>query len=214
MRATFATARHVVLYAATSIWDVLVAWPGVLLIYVLWGENLRWENRRKFIPFRPDGKPAPGGPVLTCSLWEGSFPVTRGRWPKGFYLQRIERQRRSHYVSWGGTTLGHAVFYGPGRTEPGMWTPLQEHEIGVHVEQYEASMLHSLIVGAAVALAWQTSAGIWLGVAIWATGFLQMLAANWTTAWLRGEDPYRGSAHEEAAYAIEELYGRQRAQKE
>jgi len=210
-----ATKRHLVLYLAALPWNLLVAWPTVLLVRLFWGEDLRWENRRNHIRTKPDGSPAPGGPVLVCGIREGSWPVDPvARWPGGWYLIRSKRQERSHPQTWGGTTLGHGVFYGPGRSSPGIWTPLEEHEIGVHVEQFEAAMFRGMVTGSVIALVGQSSAFLVAGLVVWVTASLQEFAANWTTAWLRGEDPYRGSAHEEAAYAIDELYEQQQKEKQ
>lgn len=209
--------RHIVLYLTALPWNLLIAWPVVLLIRAFWGENLRWENRRNHIPFdkKRDHKPAPGGPFLCASIKEGSWPVNpKAKWPGGWYLKKIKNQRPSHVRTWGGTTLGHGVFFGPGRSSPGVWTPLEEHEIGAHGEQFEAAMFRGFLIGLTVVLVMQSTASLWLGAALWFTGYLQMGIANWTTAWLRGEDPYRGSAHEEAAYAIDELYEQQQQVKE
>lgn len=161
----------------------LVSWLAVLVIRALWGEDLEWES--------PTEIGRPGGPVLTVSLREDSWPS------------------RTWYRKWGGTTLGHAIMYAHGRRARAgeRWEPIQVHE-HVHVEQFEAAMLKSLVVGLAVAIMLHSIAGVMFGVAIWSTGYVAMGAANWTTAWLRGEDPYRGSHHEEAAYAIDEIYER------
>lgn len=203
-----ATWRHLVLYVTALPWDALVAWPACLAVRAFWGEDLRWENRRNHITKKPDGSPAPGGPVLACSIREGSWPVNpKAKWPGGWYLIKSEHQEQSHPRTWGGTTFGHSIIIGPGRSSPGEWTSLEEHEIGVHVEQFEAAMFHGFLLGAFAYLAGgQTTASLWVGLALWISGYLMFGVANWTTAWLRGEDPYRGSAHEEAAYAIDELY--------
>lgn len=187
----------------------LLGWLAVLLIRALWGERLSWDTPGSQISKKfPRGRP--GGPVLSVDLKEGSFPVAEGTWPKGFYLKKVAKQKRSHPVSWGGTTLGHAIFYGPGRRAPagGKWSLIQVHE-HVHVEQFEAAMLRSFIVGLIVAIGGQSTASLVLGLIIWSLGYLLMGAANWTTAVLRGEDAYRGSHHEEAAYAIDDLYERE-----
>jgi hypothetical protein len=190
------TWRHILLYLVCLPAD-LVGWSIVLFARLAWGEKLTWET--------PKSIGRPGGPVLTCDLREDSWPVTPGKWPKGFYLQKTERQKGSHPHTWGGTTFGHAIFYGPGRRgfpeDP--WEPIQVHE-HVHVEQFEAAMLRSALVGLVVALGGQTT----LGLVIWCLGYVLMLVASWVTAILRGEDPYRGSHHEEAAYAIDEVYER------
>lgn len=161
----------------------LCAWLAMLLIRALWGERLEWTSMSEM------GEP--GGPVLTVSLRKDSWPSKK--W----------------YRRWGGTTFGHAIMYGHARRarEGDDWNPIQVHE-HIHVEQYEAAMLRSLLVGLVVALVMHSAVGIIVGCCIWVSGYLLMGASNWTTAWLRGEDPYRGSHHEEAAYAADDIYER------
>lgn len=196
------TKLHLLLYFVCLPVDLL-SWLAMLFIRFAWGNGLRWET--------PQSIGRPGGPVLSVELSEGSWPVTPGTWPKGFYIHHIDKRRPSHPMTWGGTTLGHAIMYGPGRRaiEGERWAPVQVHE-HVHVEQFEAAMLRSFIVGLLVAILgsiWgQSTASICIGLLIWALGYVLMGAANWTTAVLRGEDAYRGSHHEEAAYAIDDLY--------
>jgi hypothetical protein len=67
-------------------------------------------------------------------------------------------------------------------------------------------MLRAFLIAVLVVAVGQSTASYWLAGVVWLTGYIQMGVANWTTAWLRGEDPYRGSHHEEAAYAIEDDY--------
>lgn len=181
--------RWQLLLYMTSLPMDIVGWLVVLFVRVAWGENLRWES-----PYARTGGKLPGGPVLSCDIRAGSFPVTAGRWPRGFYLQRRN-------ASWRGTSIGHSVFYGPGWSRLKGWAPTQVHE-HVHVEQYEAAMLGAFVLGVALALVGMPI----IGAFVWSTGGLVMLLANWTTAMLRGEDAYRGSHHEEAAYAIAAAY--------
>lgn len=192
--------RHLVLYAICLPWDLIV-WGVILLIRALWGTRLEWENPRDNPAAKPGG---PGGPSLTCELKRGSWPVSEGRWPKGWYLLKLSG---GGTTSWGGTTLGHAIFYGPMKraAEGRDWRPVQFHE-HVHVEQYEASMLRAFLVAVVIAAVGQTSAAYILAGLVWLTGYWQMGIGNWTTAWLRGENPYRGSHHEEAAYALDDDY--------
>jgi hypothetical protein len=164
----------------------LVAWALVLVVRALWGRGLRWESRRGGHLSAGLGSAA-GGPVLVCQLRASSFPA------------------RSFYRDWGATTFGHGIMYGAGvvvTPDTGGWSGLQEHE-HVHVKQMEGAMLIALVVGLVTALL----TGWWLlGLGIWATGWVQTLAAGWTAAWLRGESVYAESAHEQAAYAVEQLY--------
>jgi hypothetical protein len=127
----------------------------------------------------------------------GSFPVVPGIFPKGWYFRKKSNR------PWGGTTLGHGIFYGPdGRHGSGGWTGTQAHE-HIHVEQYEVSMLRSFIVGLIVGIVLMVlghpvvSIVIFLGV--WTTGYLMMGVSGWLTAVLRGEEAYWGSTHEESA---------------
>jgi len=157
--------RTIALYFFTLPWDLTVAWPAVLLVRALWGRNLRWEKS-------PTGL---GVHVLACDLSEGTWPA------------------RTWYAKWGGTSLGHGIFYG---ASPGAAERVRAHE-HVHVEQFESSMFWSFVNGL-----WVGAVGHWwMGLLVWWLGYFGMAAGGWAVAWLRGEDFYRGSAHEEAARA-------------
>lgn len=170
--------RRILLYLAASVWNVTVCWPTVLLIRLLWGENLRWEKN----PRSTSGD----GYSLWCDLKKDSWP------------------ERTWYEGWGGTALGHGGFYGYGDAEADGWTDTQEHE-HIHVEQFEASMLRSLFVALVVffvsLINGMPDMGAKLGFSLWWSGYLLMGASAWATAWLRGESAYRGSHHEESAYS-------------
>lgn len=165
-------------YVFCSLWDITIAWPAILLVRLFWGKNLRWET---------PPMPHPGGPVLVCDIRADSWPG------------------RTWYKPWGGTTLGHGIFYGVDIIKPGeKWTSIQEHE-HVHVEQFEGVSLGSfamgLWVGITIAALGHGVAALIVGLLIWWLGYLVMGLGNWGAAWLRGEDPYRGSSHEESAYS-------------
>jgi hypothetical protein len=186
---------HWVLYIAALPWNLLVAWPIVLLIRLLWGEDLRWERPPAYSEELGGG----GGPCLTCSIKAGSWAVTPGRFPKGWYWNKRTKS------PWGGTALGHGIFYGPnGRNGAAVWTVTQAHE-HVHVEQAEVAMFQSFLVG----LGAGTILGIlghWLGAVLtfsilWFLGYALMGVSGWVVALLRGEDPYWGATHEESARA-------------
>jgi hypothetical protein len=186
---------HWILYFVCLPWDLLVAWPVVLMIRWLWGTDLRWETP-------PYAKVRGCGPVLTCGIRAGTFPVTAGTFPKGWYLRK---EKDGSVRSWGGTTLGHGIFYGSGiLRNPGAWFSVQAHE-HIHVEQFEASMFQSFVTGAisgtVVAALGHPLIGVMVFMAIWTLGYLFMAVAGWTAAALRGEEPYRGSHFEEHAYA-------------
>jgi hypothetical protein len=198
------------LYATSLPWD-FVGWILVLAIYWMWGENLRWEKRPGL---GEDGRPYPGLSALACDLKPDSWPARSwyrykeidAKTGKAGYTRNRDSLVASHgeWRTWGGTTLAaHAVFYGPGVVASGEWSPVQLHE-HVHCEQAEAAMLLSFLAGLFVSF----FAGPLIGFIIWWTGYIQMGVANWTTAVLRGESPYRGSHHEEAAYAAGDDYVR------
>jgi hypothetical protein len=154
-------------------------------------------------------------------------------WLDGFWFELDEKSWfvRKFYQGWGGTTLGHGGWYREGKigdektsverrggrnfivTEQVIDTEIEFHE-HVHVEQYEAAMLNAFLVGAAVFLGFliftHIYAGIILGGGLWFTGYFRMAVSRWLTAWMRGEEVYRGSAHEEAAYALAEEYERKK----
>ena len=187
--------RHIVLYIIALPWNLLVAWPVVLLIRLFWGQGLRWETPPSYDYYKGGG----GGPCLSCQIRPGSWAVTPGIFPKGWYFNKRTN------TPWGGTALGHAVFYGPnGRSDSKKWTETQAHE-HIHVEQFEVSMLGSFIVGLAVGiLLWALGHLFEGGLAffcIWQAGYFMMGLSGWVTAWLRGEEMYHGSAHEESARA-------------
>jgi len=189
---------HWILYVICLPWDLIVAWPAVLLIRLLWGEELRWEKPPAYTSAHGGG----GGWVLTCKIRKGSFPVTEGVWPKGWYLRK-EADGKKH--SWGGTSLGHGIFYGANVLRMGdKWLRVQAHE-HVHVEQAEVAMLRSFIVGLVsgiVLLALgHPLAALFTFLGIWTSGYLMMGVAGWLTAVLRGEPHYWGSTHEESARA-------------
>lgn len=188
---------HWILYIVALPWDILVAWPVVLLIRALWGEDLRWETPKPYDRIKGGG----GGPCLTCRIREGSFPVTPGVFLKGWYL------RFRTGKPWGGTALGHGIFYGP---YAGEHTRTHEH---IHVEQAEVAMLQGFLVGLLVGgVLWavdRSVVGMVLFLSLWFTGYLMMAIAGWLTALLRGEQAYWGSTHEESARAqAEKLEGR------
>ena len=187
--------RHIALYIIGAPWNLFAAWPVVLLIRLFWGKGLRWETP-------PDANQRGGGPCLTCQIKEGSLPVRKGRWPVGWYLHDRDATPPR---PWGGTTLGHAIFYGPnGRRGDTEWTRTQEHE-HYHVEQFEAAMVGSFIAGllafVVVLLSGRFVGAVLLGAALWALGYVLMGVGGWVAALLRGEPAYRGSQHEESARA-------------
>ena len=218
------TKRHIILYVTSCIWNLTACWPVVLLIRLFWGENLRWEAP-------PDAKESGAGPGLWCDLKPDSWPT------RSWYRMKVDSEVRElpevlrkvwgRWHTWGATTLGHGGFYGPGKSkmlvweggDPKLveaWVTTEEHE-NVHVEQFEASMLRALMVATVYAIVFlalgHPITALVTFLVHWWLGYWLMGGANWLTAWLRGEDPYRGSHHEEGAYDRGEEYKREQREK-
>ena len=134
---------------------------------------------------------------LWCELKETSWPV------------------RTWYAGYGGTTLGHGGFYGPGASAGHGWDTYVEVHEHIHVEQYEVAMFLTFMLGIATfittslfQMSWTASSFLSLG--IWMSGYLLFFCGGWLVAYLRGERAYYGSQHEEAAYALAAEYEREK----
>jgi len=187
--------RYVLVYLWTLPNDI-IAWLTVLFVWLCWGTKLQWI----------------GG--LWCEIKPQSWPA------QSWY--RIKRANGRHILNplskseqygtwrtWGGTCLGHGGFYGPGRTRgPGVDTGVEYHE-HVHVEQSEVIMLvmflEALGVFTYLTVTQDIERAAIVGLIIWLSGIFVNALCGWIVAWMRGEDPYRGSTHEESAYAQTEV---------
>lgn len=136
----------------------------------------------------------------------------RLHWQNGLWceLKPCSWPVRTWWKGYGGVTLGHGGFYSSGNAGgAGIDTKVEFHE-HVHVEQFEVAMLVSFLMALYVfivmVLLGQVELAPLICIPIWASGWLVTLAGGWLVALLRGEPAYRGSAHEEAAYAIEEQF--------
>lgn len=96
------------------------------------------------------------------------------------------------------TITPHVILYRKGRRLPSGWSRIQAHEHR-HGEQYEAAGLCSLFIAL---WAFLGAVECWLALGVWVGGPWLYMGAGYAVAWLRGEDPYRGSHNEEAAYAL------------
>lgn len=189
--------RYWLLWLTSLPWDVVVI-VAVLLIRVLWGKKLEW-NEGLWCELKPDS-----WPTRTWYRYKGK---------KGY--QKVPPELREQYgtwQTWGGTCLGHGGFFGPGKMgAKGIDVPVEFHE-HVHVEQAEVSMLTSFLVAlSAFLVLWLTSVPLLAVCAgVWFLGYSLKALSGWLVAWFRGEDPYWGSTHEEAAYALTENYLREK----
>lgn len=164
--------RYFLRYLISAANDLL-AIPLVVLIHLVWGENLRMEGPCICTDLKPDSWPVDPSHAFPFAGW---------------------------YEGWAGTTFGHAIVYG---VAPTVFTKMHEC---VHVEQCEAAMLKSLLIGLLVLL---FTGKLWLSYSIWSFGYAFYLLGNWVVAAIRGEDSYSGSAHEEHAYAVTKVKKRE-----
>lgn len=196
--------KRSIVYLASIPGD-LVGWLMVLAVWLLWGTGLRWEFG-----------------VLSCVIKPKTLPVKRpkGPWPSGWYLMNRKAARCGKEAPrpWGGTTVGHAMFFGEEGLRSPKGTPWEKrHPIEVHefhhVRQAEAAnvsifviaLVVFFVVGAMASwpVAWKLAGFVWA-----CGGVVGVSAGGWISAWLRS-DPrgfYRGSAHEIGAYAVGDLH--------
>lgn len=96
------------------------------------------------------------------------------------------------------TIAPHIIFYRTGRHFRQGWSVLQEHE-HQHCEQYELACFAGTtiaLIALALGVPW------FVAFALWAPAPWLYMLAGFVVAWLRGEDPYKGSSNEESAYAL------------
>ena len=173
--------RSLILYV-TSLGADLAILPFFLLMWLFWGTRLHFEKR----PGKdPKGKPYPGNWMLVWELKEGNL--------KGY--------------TYGATTPApHLIMYREGRNSPVAkgdgWMPLQEHE-HTHGEQYEAMSVAGCMVAA-----WIIPWSLVLALCVYVAAPFVFMGCFNLTAWIRGENIYRGAGTEEAAYAIDDVYER------
>lgn len=143
--------------------------------------------------------------ILMRLLWGKKLHWLDGVWfeiREGSWLSR-------RFKGWSGVTFGHGGFYGSGVSGgKGIDTKTEFHE-HVHVEWYESSMLRAFILGLAVfSISGFSVESRWTiaSLAIWFLGAVLAWVPNWIQAWMRGENVYQGSTHEEAAYALAREY--------
>lgn len=209
--------KKAVVYYATLPLDLLVAFPMVLIVRLLWGEKLRWKRGVLSTVFREQSWALGGKVDEITGLLEKPGP----HWyPKGFYLYNYRRAKNRFAMpkSWGGTSIGHGHLYGPGKRNdldtcvdcnP---TSIEIHE-DHHTRQAEAAQLgaaflaHILLIVEFIQRDFIT--GIILFIAIWLLGGNILVSiGGWLNAVLTDhpEGFYRGSAHELGAYAIGRIH--------
>jgi len=163
----------------------------LLIMWGLWGTRLHWLE----------------------GVW---FEFKSNSWPTRTWYRK--RDKNSHFQTnpvedqpllgrwktWGGTTLGHGGFLGPGRAGgEGIDTKIEGHE-HTHTEQYEVAMLVNfltqLILVSALLITKQDP--VWIvHLVLWISGGIFSYVCSMFQAVLRGEDAYRGNINEESAYA-------------
>jgi hypothetical protein len=183
--------KSLILFVASLPFNLFVGWPVVLLIRILWGRNLEVADGILRCEIRPESYPLGGKTDLSGRLYASS------RWPSGFYLyNRAEAMARIEPIhSWGGTSLGHAQFFGPSRVT----SRTVAHE-SHHTRQVEAFNLF----GALMAAIFVAVGHPWIGGVVWTFAGGVLPLAGFAAAWLRSDSrgAYRGSPFEVGAYAV------------
>jgi hypothetical protein len=130
-------------------------------------------------------------------------------WKHGLWCEISEES----WKGMAGGIVGHGGWYRKGAIGKGIEidTEVEVHE-HFHVEQYEVAMLRAFIVALGGFATMYFSGTVTIPmmaymVLQWAfLGFILWTAPGWMQAWIRGESMYRGSIHEEGAYAAAERY--------
>ncbi|PNX50380.1 MAG: hypothetical protein BV458_13325 [Thermoplasmata archaeon M9B2D] len=173
------TWRSLFLYV-TCIGADIIGFIGVLLIWLIWGKNFRFEKK----PIALEGqKSHPGLWALTCD---------------------VKRKRLSIFKYSGMTISPHAIIYREGKRpkENYVWSRIQEHE-HFHCEQYEAASIIGFII---LIFGFTGLIEILLSICIFTVAPWMYMGAAYAASWLRGEDIYRGAHTEEGAYAIDDYF--------
>jgi hypothetical protein len=130
--------------------------------------------------------------LVAWALW-GARPALRGGVLYGELADDGWPSR-----GWYAVTIGHVVLFGAGCAgRESFW----RHEMA-HVHQAEAAGVSAAL--AALTL-WAMGCSSSVVVVTWCGGYFVALAGGWLAAVLSGGDPRYDSAHEQAAYAIEEM---------
>lgn len=163
------------LYVPAFGWNA-IAWLLIFLAGISTKARFKWQ--------KPPGKnDLPG-------LW-AIMPVNS--W--------IVRAFRLFMKRWGAITLGHGGLIAADAadnpaTPEDDWTTTEDHE-AIHIEQFEAIAVAALAVAGFVLY---RTGDYWTAQTIWSSPWLLFVGSGTLTALLRGENPYRGAHHEEAAY--------------
>lgn len=142
----------------------------------------------------------------TFILFVRLFFGARLTWIDGLWveLSKDSFPERTWGRRWLGFTVAHGGILAAGRAGgPGADTDTEKHEL-VHVEQFEARMLSGFVLGLFCAITFLVEgcreAALISALTVWLASWPLGYAASLAQAHLRGEDPYRGSHLEEAAY--------------
>jgi hypothetical protein len=124
---------------------------------------------------------------------------------------------KDNWAGMAGGIIGHGGWYRRGAIGKGkeVDTEVEFHE-HFHVEQFEVNMLRVFMISLAMAITLAiaglaTTRLIYFPIILWSVfGFLSWVVPGWIQAWIRGESIYKGSIHEEGAYAAAEKYIREK----
>lgn len=205
------TLKRAIVYYASAPFDLIVAFPIVLIVRLLWGEHLRWKHGVLSVLFRSGSYPLGGEvDVLTGFLKPRRIKI----WPLGFYLvNRKEAVRgRERPKPWSGTALGHGHLYSPYMRGNQSVTSVEVHELH-HTLQAEVYQLYSMffshILFTVAFITHSYLTGLILFCIVWLFGGnIAIIVSGWIVAFLNSHKKgiYRGSAHEISAYAVGDLF--------
>lgn len=141
--------------------------------------------------------------LLMWLFWGTNLHWNEGVW---FEFEVDSWPMRTWYKSWAGTNIGHGGFVASGHSiEAGrLDTEVEFHE-HVHTEQFECAMLIGFLIQCVLigyCLFVSISPLWWVSLILWVLSWPITVCCSMLQAFIRGEDSYRGSVLEEAAYAL------------
>lgn len=148
--------------------------------------------------------------IIVIILWlvSGNYIY----WNNGLWVTIIRKSvlGRTIFHRYGGGTLGHGGWLSADLIGGKLIDTGVEYHEHIHVEQFEVVvtmvlMVLSVIGGVCVYLGCFSQVWYWL-LGIWVLSGGIGLVSGFLVAYLRGEDVYMGSAHEESAYSQEDQY--------
>jgi len=156
---------------------------------------------------------------IICWMIVAVLRVIAGKrleWVNGLWVIIDDKSwfKKTFLEGYGGGTLGHGGWISEWCSgESGLDSQVEFHE-HVHVEQYEFAMVDIAIVNAITLFASLIFGAsyqvVLVAMLIQMFGGMTSILSSVIVTKLRGEHAYRGSSHEEAAYAREAIWRKER----